>query len=517
LGRDIQDIHPGLIHFLHAAAMRTFGVDMVSLRYPLVAAGFLQSLFVYVLLRRHGPIVAGAGSIASVALGIPQFVDPSPNWYCLTLATGLACWLIEMRPGAVRLLGAGVLVGIIAALRQLSGVWVGMGVVVIIVLEAGRTASSESKALGRALLGIVLGAMLWYLSVSPDTQPGTVLFISLWPVAILISLLRTTRAPNGAVARAVGLVAVGAALPLLPLLAYHLAHDSIGVWVSDIVLSPLRETELDFFGGDFYGLVALTGIYQLVSKPDPVLIANGLYWVALPLIPAINGILALRAVRTPDVSLASVPVLAAFFAMVSTYYAGPLYLYYSVGIVYAAVLFTTTRVTTRAMWPVAATVALSVVAIAFHAGQTRHRTNRDIVEGRIVSNIWTDEGRGPMPRATLQLERSDLETYGSLVDLIRRETEEGEAILAMPNDAELYFLAERRNPVRFYNSAMIQRDEDADALRRLIDESPPRLILFRPGDKYMTALVDDVMARVKGRARLLTVIDGLEVYRLGAN
>jgi hypothetical protein len=513
LGRDIQDIHPGLIHFLHAAAMRTFGVDMVSLRYPLVAAGFIQSLFVYVLLRRRGPIVAGAGSIASVALGIPQFVDPSPNWYCLTLTTILACWLIEIRPGAVRLLGAGILIGIIAGLRQLSGVWVGMGVVVIIVLEAGRTASSDSKALARALLGIVLGALLWYLSVSPDTQPGTVLFISLWPVAILISLLKTTQAPNGAVARAVGLAAVGAAVPLLPLVAYHLAHESIGVWLSDIVISPLGETELGFFGGDFYGLVVLAGLYQLVSKPDPVLIANGLYWVALPLIPATNGILALRALRTPDVSFASVPILAAFFAMVSTYYAGPLYLYYSLGIVCAAVLFTTVRVATRAIWPVAATVALSVVAIVFHAGQTRHRTPREILEGQIVSNLWTDSG-GPMPRATLRLEPPDLETYGSLVELIRRETAEGETILALPNDAELYFLAERRNPVRFYNSAMIQRDEDADALRRLVDESPPRLVLFRPGDKYMTALVEDVMAGVRARGRLLTVTDGIEVYRL---
>jgi hypothetical protein len=200
--------------------------------------------------------------------------------------------------------------------------------------------------------------------------------------------------------------------------------------------------------------------------------------------------------------------------MVSTYYAGPLYLYYSLGIVYAAVLFTTTRVTTRTIGAVAATVALSAVAIAFHAGQTRHRTPREILEGRIVSNIWTDDRRGPMPRATLRLEAPDLDTYGSLVELIRRETAEGETILALPNDAELYFLAERRNPVRFYNSAMIQRDEDADALRRLIDESPPRLVLFRPGDKYMTALVEDVMARVKARARLLTVIGGLEVYRM---
>ena len=80
LGRDIQDIHPGLIHFVHAAALRIFGVDLVSLRYPLLAAGFVQSLFAYLLLRRRGVLVAAAGSIASVAIGVLQFFDPSPSW-----------------------------------------------------------------------------------------------------------------------------------------------------------------------------------------------------------------------------------------------------------------------------------------------------------------------------------------------------------------------------------------------------------------------------------------------------
>ena len=35
---DVQDIHPGYIHFVHAAAFRLFGMDIVSLRYPLMLA-----------------------------------------------------------------------------------------------------------------------------------------------------------------------------------------------------------------------------------------------------------------------------------------------------------------------------------------------------------------------------------------------------------------------------------------------------------------------------------------------
>jgi hypothetical protein len=513
LGRDIQDIHPGLIHFVHAAALRIFGVDLVSLRYPLFAAGLLQSLFVYLLLRRRGVLVAAAGSIASVALGVPQFFDPSPSWYCLALTVVLTWWLVEIRPGAARLLGAGVLVGTIIALRHLTGVWIAMAVIVIVLLEEGSIATSASKALARSLLGIMLAALLWYLLVTPDTQAGTVLLISLWPALILIWTIKNTQAPNPAVARAVGMLAIGVMVPLLPLLAYHLANQSMSVWLNDVVVSALGETDLELFGSDWYGLALLAGLYQAVSQPAPSLIANGLYWVVLTLAPAINGALAVYTLRAPNRSVPILPIVATFAAMVSAFYAGPLYLYYSVGFVLVSLLWMTTRVKRYASWPAIVMVGMGVIALAFHAGQSRHRTAVDILQGRIVSNVWTNDGRQTMERASLRIEQEDVQTYGSIVALIRREVADNESILALPNDAELYVLADRRNPTRFYNSAMIRSDADREALLRLFNESPPRLVLFRPGDKYMTRLVRDLMTQVKGRATLLTTIDGLEIYR----
>src|SRR5258706_1013078 len=69
LNLDVQDIHPGYIHFLHAAAFRLFGLDMVSLRYPLILAAFLQTGFVYALLQRRDIALAVFGSIAITARG----------------------------------------------------------------------------------------------------------------------------------------------------------------------------------------------------------------------------------------------------------------------------------------------------------------------------------------------------------------------------------------------------------------------------------------------------------------
>jgi hypothetical protein len=51
LNRDIQDIHPGYINFLHATAFRLFGLDIVSLRYPLVLASLLLCGFTFAVSR----------------------------------------------------------------------------------------------------------------------------------------------------------------------------------------------------------------------------------------------------------------------------------------------------------------------------------------------------------------------------------------------------------------------------------------------------------------------------------
>src|SRR3954452_2224624 len=53
LNLDVQDVHPGYIMFLHAGALRVFGLDLLSLRYPLVAAELLQAVALLVVFRRE--------------------------------------------------------------------------------------------------------------------------------------------------------------------------------------------------------------------------------------------------------------------------------------------------------------------------------------------------------------------------------------------------------------------------------------------------------------------------------
>ena len=173
LNLDVQDIHPGYIHFLHAAAFRIFGRDIVSLRYPLILAGFVQTCFVYALLQRRSIVLAACGSIAMTALGVIQFVDPTPNWYALSLCVILACWMTWLPlSNPLRLVGAGFWVGVLALFRQLSGVWAAMAVLVLVLIErSGRSRGPEGGWLARALPLIMLTAVIAYLVFSPETEP----------------------------------------------------------------------------------------------------------------------------------------------------------------------------------------------------------------------------------------------------------------------------------------------------------------------------------------------------------
>jgi hypothetical protein len=119
-----------------------------------------------------------------------------------------------------------------------------------------------------------------------------------------------------------------------------------------------------------------------------------------------------------------------------------------------------------------------------------------------------------LPRSRLRLDAADADTYGRVVDRIQHETLPTDAILALPNDAELYFLANRRNPFRFYNSALgIRTQDDLSAATKVLSGSPPRIVTFRPDDKYNTAASRTIMADVRSRYDLLDRLGGLEVYR----
>jgi hypothetical protein len=517
LNVDVQDVHAGYGTFLNAAAFRAFGADLLSLRYPLIAAAFVQSCVAFVLLRRRCVLLAATGAVATTALGVVQFLNPTPNWYCLALAFVLAHWMVAFpRNGALRLIGAGCLVGLIALLRQPSGFWVGIAVVVIALLDAPAT-SPRTGWLARSVLGFSLLIMVAALAIAGETEPGGVIMFAIWPAAILVVAMRRVGVTEDReTLTALLQIGAGVTIAAAPLLLYVLVYGSIAAWFSDTVTSAVHVSGIAKELGSRPWFAALTAAAadQTVRSLDVAKVANGLYWMVLPLMATLNGVLTIVALRRHhDSSDLALPILAAFFALVVLHMQNPIYLYFTVGLTLTAVLWRIgrARLAVRSLWA-GLTLLLTAVALACHAAQPYTRSSIELLEGR-RTDLGVDDCR--LPRCSLRLNPASVEPYRRLVELIQEEVPSGAPIAAFPSDAQLYFLAKRRNPFRFYNSAMGVVDSSAlEETVAIIRREAPRIITFRRGDKYATKMTHEIMARVRSDYERLPTIDGVEVYRL---
>jgi hypothetical protein len=513
---NIQDLHPGYINFLNALAFWIFGFDLISFRYPLVFVSLLEACLVYVFISRRDVLLAAVGSFAMIGLGVIQFLNPTAHWYCLFLSVTLVCWLAWTPPGSVvRTIGAGVFLGLITLFRQLTGVWVGMAVLVFLLLEQSTTAQGRQTVFARALLGLMLTALLGYLVLAGGPTSGGILLMGSWPIAILCIAITTIGTTNSATTQLLTRLTFGAAAAALPLVLYHLVNGSFGAWIDDVVVASMALTQLDFFEGGWFSLLSIAGLHQALNSTDPRTIANGVYWGVLPLIPAANGILLLRRLSSGQpVGALALPVVAAFYALVSLHLEGPVYLYYAIGLPLAAVLW---MVATAARWKrvllASGTALITLVAVLFHAGQSFSRTSTQVLQGRQTFTASTPICP-PFERSTLKVERADCDAYQQLVAAVQRETSGQDYIFAVPSDAELYFLADRPNPFRFYNTALGVRTERElnEVLQTLIDR-PPRVITFRTDDKYNTAASRRIMEYVRSAYEKFDTVGQVQLYR----
>jgi hypothetical protein len=515
LNLQVQDIHAGYINFLNAAAFRIFGLDLVSLRYPLALAALLQALLLYWLIARRDAAVAAIAAIGSLALGIIQFVNPTAHWYCAALTAAVMVWLTRpSRSAPMRLFGAGALVGVITLFRQLTGVWVGMAVLLLALDRAADNSRGVSAAFSRALMMLMLIILGAY--VVSTREPSGAVLIALPPLVLLLWGLVSVRTSTRAALGVVGWLAAGAAAAAAPLLAYHVATHSMSQWFEDVVIVAAKLPALDFFGKPWYAPAVVIGLRQILVPESVGKWLNGWYWVALPLLPVINGVSVIRQLRTRgSLDDLAVPIIAAFYAVVSLHYQIPMYLYYSAGICLAAILWQAAGGTVAVrVWCSAAAAGLSLVAIVYHAAQPYSRTPLEILAGaRSAVRLTTG-----FDRCSLRIDPEDRQMYASLVSIIKSEAAPNATILAVPSDAELYFLAQRRNAFPFYNTALgIQTPGDLALVLRAISERPPAVVTFRPTDKYNTWASKALMARIREKYDLFATVGAIEVYRLRLN
>jgi hypothetical protein len=301
---------------------------------------------------------------------------------------------------------------------------------------------------------------------------------------------------------------------------YHILHGSLSSWLNDSVISAVGLTRLGFIEQKLYGRLVYAGFYQLFSFPNAGELLNALYWISVPLLAFVNGLLVLRFLirkfETVQASFA-LPILAVFYAIVSVHFQIPIYLYYTAGLSLAGLMWMVSENYRPKYVALSLSLLLSAVGVYYHAAQPLSGQFRDIFGGKRTMLSLTD-APSSIPKASLRIEPEENKSYSEILGVIELETRVNEPIFAFPSNAELYFLSGRRNPFRFYNSALGIGGESAlHAVKKTIIDDPPKLVIYRADDKYNTAYSHEILNLVKERYDFLKDISGFSVYRARQN
>lgn len=523
LHADVQDVHPGYVNFMNAGAMAVFGRELVSMRFPLVLLGVAQAGLVFALLRSMGLVAAAVGATAITAFGFVQFLDPTAHWYALFLMILLAS-VLQLVPQRAwwRTDAVGAIVATAILFRQLSGIFLAMGAIAYLLLEAapptashqGRDATRHPGATGggspwlaRALVAVMVAGLAGYLVRATDEVGWA--FFGIWPVLVLLWVAFTACTSQRATLAMVARLARGGAVATLPLVAYHSAHGSMGAWYRDAVETAVALPRMPFFDTASYAAQLATALTSVASG-EPVAMVNGALWAVLPFVAAVVGVLVLRQLVAHAVkgspAPAAFPVLAVFYAVVSVHYQIPIYLTYTVGASLVALLC----VTRGARAVVLGLAVMAPVALYFHAGQPLSRGIAGTVAGVRIPTLVD----GTLPRTGLRIEPGDAALYASLIALIHREVPPGAPIFAVPSRAELYFIADRPNPFRFFNTALgVRTPGELQAVLAELRRDPPHLVLHDARDKYNTAQSAAIMREVHATYEPLASIGPFAIFR----
>lgn len=504
LHRDVQALHPGYVYDLNALALYVFGHNLVSLRYPLIASGLIQTFLVFIILLPRGTVIAMAGGFTIVAITVVQFFSPSAHWYCLPLFF-LLVLVLGNRTMRGRLELIGCLLMTLFLFRQLTGVFVAMGTLTYLLLEH-RVLEHRGKAGDRAFARVVIAVMLAGLALYLASKADFFAWIAfgICPLLILAKSLTMVAIDNRRTAATLGRLALGAAAAVLPLLLYHTIHGTLTDWFSDAFVDAIALGEFAYQKVSRYGPFLIVAIHNLLHPASAAMVVNGLYWPVLIFAALALGVLTWMRLN----AVAPLPLLATFYALVAVHFQAAAYLYFAVGPVFAGLLWYAGALR-RPAFAATAAVLYGAAALYYHAGQPITRSYAGLLAGERVSLVQSAiPGFGG-----LHITPSDDATYQALLRVIAEHSEPGDAILGVPAQSELFFLTGRRNPLRYSFLPFGIRDADTTAAAlKTLAARPPKVVVHVPSLPYNTEHTDKIMDWVRGTYVHYGRIREFEVY-----
>ena len=287
--RDFVEIYTGGLSFIHAAAFRLFGVNLLSLRICvfLFFLAWIPALY-YIALRFTPPLAAGMVALLAIAWSFPNYEAAMPSWYNLFFATfGAAALLHYLEVRTRRWLFIAGLCGGVSILIKVIGFYYIAGVLLFLTFLEQSANVNEKQAADKNSWGYRIfsaGALLTFL--------GTLIYVlhtrlaagefyhfllpSLAVVAMVLLGERNAGAGTGerfaALLRLVIPFICGAVLPIIIFLIPYALAGSVGGFFSGVTSSAIAHAI------DLAVARPASPLYIVAALPLVALLAAAMYW-----------------------------------------------------------------------------------------------------------------------------------------------------------------------------------------------------------------------------------------------
>jgi hypothetical protein len=487
---DFVEVYTGGLSFIHAAAFRVFGVNLLSLRICVFLFFLAWVPAVYsIALRFTPPLTAGMVALLAIAWSFPNYEAAMPSWYNLFFATfGAAALLHYLEVRTRRWLFIAGLCGGISILIKVIGFYYIAGVLLFLAFleqSDNEQPGTEKKSWGYRVF--TAGALLAFLStliymLHRRLAAGEFYHFLLPSLAVVgMILLGERKAGAGTGERFAALLRLlipfigGAVIPIVIFLIPYALAGSVGGFFSGVTSSAIAHAIdlavarpvspehivallplVAFLAAGMYwkqfqgrvvgAAVALLAVVVVVRATRSELVYSGVWTSVAMLTPVVvaAGVASILALRSRDgVSklqrerLVLLVALAATCTLVQYPFPVPIYLCYALPLtVLALVAIVTTVRKQRGTYVLASLVGLyltfAVVSmIPRHIAEYSHAFGR-----RDVLRV---------PRGGLQIE--DEPFFEALTIFLQQHAPNG--LMYAGNDCpELYFLTGLKNVTR---------------------------------------------------------------------
>lgn len=514
LNLDFHSVHAGYINFLNAALLYIFGNNIASLRIFLVILSIIQSVIMFKLFKPLGLYRSFTAAIVISSLSFVQYSTVAPSWYVLFMLISLIYYLqnvSELTRYRMSVIGFSLMT--IFLFRQLSGIIAGIGVVSYILYKEHSDIRFKKSIISKILFLIMFLGLAGYLFMTINIS--TIILFGACPLLILLIGILRVKVENNRVLIILRDLILGGMVSILPLLIYHLYNGSLTSWYNDTVISALYITDLAPAQSIAYLDYIIYSIRSIVIIGDFRAFFFGFLLISLILASPLLGILQTSILIENSKSKGTIdplPLIASFFVLVSVFHQITIYLFYSIGLTFCGLLWISKNGNEKTKLFFGYSCALIAVAVYFY--------NATVPLGQSMINLMTGKGEQNEivylgGKVNLSVPKSDKEKYEKIINIVEQNVSADETIFAFPNNSEIYYITDRKNPTRFYNTTI--GTYNADELQKLIswiNITAPKVIFFNPTDKYVNGGALAIADVVKQNYQKIDQVDEIEVYLL---